>query len=33
MRVHKARGKGCQVPSARFKLRPLPLAVYKAARL
>ncbi|AZE71331.1 hypothetical protein C4K00_1086 [Pseudomonas synxantha] len=33
MRTHKARTKGCQAPSARFKLRPLSLAAYNAAKL
>jgi|PersoiStandDraft_1058852.scaffolds.fasta_scaffold15845_3 hypothetical protein len=33
MRVHKACGKGCQAPPARFKLRALSLAVYTAAKL
>ncbi|CAH0132920.1 hypothetical protein SRABI111_00273 [Pseudomonas carnis] len=33
MRTHKACAKGCQAPLARFKLRPLSLAVYNAAEL
>ena len=31
MHEHKAGDKGCQAPLARFKLRPLSLAVYTAA--